>query len=119
MEWMDLKDFVRQVTDLDKDAVYHVDTMGSFSFFNTDEENADTVLQAFEGIQFNNRKIEVEISKEGRKRSKGGKKDRKKEDFSRSKGKGKGKKDRFDDRGPGFKKRFQEKGTGGKRRKRR
>ncbi len=119
MEWMDVKDFVRQVTDLDKDAVFHVDTMGSFSFFNTDEENVDAVLNAFDGIQFNNRKIEVEISKEGRKKGRGGKKDRKREDFSKPRGKGRGKKDRFDDKGRGPKKSFQDKGTGGKRRKRR
>lgn len=119
LEWMDVKDFVRQVTDLDKDAVFHVDAMGSFSFFNTDEENAEKVINAFDGIQFNNRKIEVEISKEGRKRGRGGKKDSRRDDFSRSKGKGKGKRDRFEDKGRGSKKRFQDKGTGGKRRKRR
>ena len=110
MEWMDVKDFVRQITNLDRDAVFHVDTMGSFSFFNTDEAHVDAVINAFDGIQFNNRKIEVEISKEGRKKSRGGKSKsfRKKGDGEKFRGKGKPKKDRF-----------REKGTGGKRRRRR
>ena len=38
LEWMDLKDLVRELADLGKDDVFHVDTMDTFSFFNTDEK---------------------------------------------------------------------------------
>lgn len=108
MEWMDVKDFVRQLTNLSKDEVFHVDALGSFSFFNVDKNHIETVQSAFQGIQFNNRNIEVEISKEGRKKSRGKSKGkRSKGDSPKFKGKPRGKRSRSG-----------EKGTGGKRRRR-
>jgi ATP-dependent RNA helicase DeaD len=68
LEWMDLKDLVRELTDLGKDDVFHVDTMDTFSFFNTDEQYSEKVLAALNGIDFNGRKVDIEISKDrGRK----------------------------------------------------
>ena len=83
LEWMDLKDLVRKLTDLGKDDVFHVDTMDTFSFFNTDEQYSDKVLAALNGIEFNGRKVDIEISKDrgrkggrGRQSSGGGGRDR-------------------------------------------
>jgi len=71
VEWMDLKDLIRELTGLAKDDVFHVDTMDSFSFFNTDADHSKKVLEAFEGVQFNDRKVQIEISKEGRRKTGG------------------------------------------------
>jgi len=68
LEWMDLKDLVRELTDLGKDDVFHVDTMDTFSFFNTDEQHSEKVLAALKGVDFNGRTVDIEISKDkGRK----------------------------------------------------
>jgi len=68
LEWMDLKDLVRELTDLGKDDVFHVDTMDTFSFFNTDEQHSEKVLAALNGIDFKGRTVDIEISKDkGRK----------------------------------------------------
>jgi len=68
LEWMDLKDLVRELTDLGKDDVFHVDTMDTFSFFNTDEKHSEKVLAALKGVEHNGRTIDIEISKDkGRK----------------------------------------------------
>jgi ATP-dependent RNA helicase DeaD len=74
LEWMDLKDLVRELTDLGKDDVFHVDTMDTFSFFNTDEQYSEKVLEALNGIDFNGRKVDIEISKD-RGRKGGGRRD--------------------------------------------
>ncbi len=126
LEWMDLKDLIREITQLGKDDVFHVDTMNSFSFFNTEVAHIDKVLEAFKGVQFNNRKIDIEISNKRRSRGGGGKK-RGRDDRGGGRGKGgfKGKGKRGDDRGGKFKgkdrrksNRSNEKGTGGRRRRR-
>lgn len=134
MQWMDLKDLVREITQLGKDEVFHVDTMDTFSFFNTATDHTDKVLEAFNGVQYNNRKVDIEVSKDrGGRRSRGGK--------TRERGRGEGrkkggfeKKSKFggeekvkfggDDR-PKFKGKNRKKedrpktgGTGGKRRRR-
>lgn len=75
LEWMDLKDLVRELTDLGKDDVFHVDTMDTFSFFNTDEKYMEKVLAALKGIEFNGRMVDIEISKDrGRKGGRGSRK---------------------------------------------
>ena len=63
LQWMDLKDLVREITELGKDEVFHVDTMETFSFFNTDEKHSAKVLELLNGMEFNGRVIEIEISK--------------------------------------------------------
>ena len=64
LQWMDLKDLVREITQLGKDDVFHVDTMDTFSFFNTDVAHTDKVLEAFKDVQYNDRKVDIEISKD-------------------------------------------------------
>ena len=125
LQWMDLKDLIREITDLGKDDVFHVDTMETFSFFNTDSAHIDKVLEAFKGVQFNDRNVDIEISKDKGGRSRGGGKG-----GNRGKGKGHrkgggGKRGKFNDDRPKFKgksrrkeSRTKEKGTGGKRRRR-
>ncbi|MDC8003711.1 DEAD/DEAH box helicase [Aureisphaera galaxeae] len=130
LEWMDLKDLIREITQLGKDDVFHVDTMNSFSFFNTETAHIDKVMEAFKDVQFNNRKIDIEISTKGRSGGRGRKKEGRGKGF---KGKGKRGDDRGgkfrgkggDDRGGKFKgksrrknDRPKEKGTGGRRRRR-
>ena len=125
LQWMDLKDLIREITDLGKDDVFHVDTMETFSFFNTDSAHIDKVLEAFKGVQFNDRNVDIEISKDKGGRNRGGGKG-----GNRGKGKGHrkgggGKRSKFNDDRPKFKgksrrkeSRPKEKGTGGKRRRR-
>ncbi len=73
LQWMDLKDLVREITQLGKDDVFHVDTMDTFSFFNTDVAHTDKVIEAFKDIQYNDRKVDIEISKDRGGRNRGGK----------------------------------------------
>jgi len=121
LQWMDLKDLVREITQLEKDEVFHVDTMDSFSFFNTDSKYVDKVLEDFQGIVFNKRDVQIEITKERRSRKRGGRGGKKEGsrrrgersgNFKNSKsGRGKDKRRKKDS--------FQERGTSGKRRRRR
>jgi ATP-dependent RNA helicase DeaD len=75
LAWMDLKDFVREVTGLGKDEVFHVDTMDTFSFFNTDAAHEKRVNETFQGVFFHDRAIEIERSDDrgSRGKFKGGK----------------------------------------------
>ncbi len=120
LEWMDLKDLVRELTQLDKDEVFHVDTMDSFSFFNTDAKHSEKVLEAFDGIQFNSRKVMVEISKEGRRKT-GGKGRKRGKDNYKGKRSDKGRDSGYSKfKGKSRRKsgKPNEKGTGGRRRRR-
>lgn len=62
-DWMSLKDFLRDTLDLGRDDVYKVDVKEGFSFFNTDAEHSDKVMETFNQIHLEGRKINVEISK--------------------------------------------------------
>ncbi len=118
--WMRLKDFLKDLLQLDKDDIFKVDVMGSFSFFNTESKHQQLVLDTFHDFSLDGRRISVEISKDtGRKR--GGRNRRsdsggysrknsgKKRDKDRPKFKGK---DRRRSGKP------ENRGTGGKRRNR-
>lgn len=61
--WMDLKDFLRETLDLGRDDVFKVDVKEGFSFFNTDAEHLDKVMDTLNGYMLEGRKINVEISK--------------------------------------------------------
>jgi len=125
LQWMDLKDLVREITKLGKDEVFHVDTMDTFSFFNTDVAHADKVLESFKEVRYHDRLVEIEISADrGRKGGRPSKKG-KSDGFSDKKRGGFDKKSgRSEDRGKfqGKSRRPQERpksaGTGGKRRRR-
>lgn len=82
LQWMDLKDMIREITQLGKDDVFHVDTMDTFSFFNTDVAHVDKVIEAFKGVQFQDRNVDIEISKDKGGRRGGGR--------SQSRGEGRG-----------------------------
>uniref|UniRef100_UPI00404AB35F DEAD/DEAH box helicase n=1 Tax=Flavobacterium sp. TaxID=239 RepID=UPI00404AB35F len=62
-DWMSLKDFLRDTLELGRDDVYKVDVKEGFSFFNTDAEHSDKVMETFNQIHLEGRKINVEISK--------------------------------------------------------
>ena len=62
-DWMQLKDFLKETLDLGRDDVYKVDVKEGFSFFNTDAEHADKVMEILNNTQIEGRRINVEISK--------------------------------------------------------
>ncbi|APS39897.1 DEAD/DEAH box helicase [Salegentibacter sp. T436] len=59
-DWMSLKDFLKATLDLGRDDVYKVDVKDSFSFFNTDAKNTETVLSTFKDFKHQGRYINVE-----------------------------------------------------------
>ncbi|POS02020.1 ATP-dependent RNA helicase DeaD [Flavobacterium croceum DSM 17960] len=61
--WMDLKDFLKETLDLGRDDVFKVDVKEGFSFFNTDAEHVDKVMDTLNGFVLEGRRINVEISK--------------------------------------------------------
>ena len=63
--WMNLKDFLRGLLELDQDDIFHVDVMDSFSFFNTPNHHREKVLQHFTDFQLDGRFINVEVSEKG------------------------------------------------------
>lgn len=63
-DWMSLKDFLRDLLQLDKEDVYKVDVKGSFSFFNTDPKHQELVLAIFNDFELDGRKINIEVSKD-------------------------------------------------------
>ncbi len=62
-DWMKLKDFLRDTLELGRDDVFKVDVKEGFSFFNTDVELMDKVMETLNNISVEGRKINVEISK--------------------------------------------------------
>jgi len=62
-DWMSLKDFLRDTLSLGRDEVYKVDVKEGFSFFNTDAEHSEKVLDILNSFQLEGRRINVEISK--------------------------------------------------------
>jgi ATP-dependent RNA helicase DeaD len=62
-DWMSLKDFLRDTLSLGRDDVFKVDVKEGFSFFNTEPEHSERVLDILNSFQMEGRKINVEISK--------------------------------------------------------
>ena len=62
-EWMQLQDFLKETLELGRDDVFKVDVKEGFSFFNTDAEHTDKVMEVLNGYDLNGRRINVEISK--------------------------------------------------------
>lgn len=62
-DWMSLKDFLRDTLNLEKEDVYNVDTKDTFSFFNTDAQLTELILQTFTDFKLEGRFINVEVSK--------------------------------------------------------
>ncbi len=62
-DWMQLKDFLKETLDLGRDDVFKVDVKEGFSFFNTDSQFSEKVMETLNGYDLNGRRINVEISK--------------------------------------------------------
>ena len=62
-DWMTLKDYLKETLDLGRDDVYKVDVKEGFSFFNTDPEFTDKVMDILNNVTLEGRRINVEISK--------------------------------------------------------
>ncbi|WP_420602099.1 DEAD/DEAH box helicase [Flagellimonas sp.] len=73
-DWMSLKDFLRDTLNLEKEDVFNVDTKDSFSFFNTDAQLTELILQTFTDFKVDGRFINVEVSKNPGGAAKGGRK---------------------------------------------
>ncbi|AXB57136.1 DEAD/DEAH box helicase [Flavobacterium fluviale] len=62
-DWMSLKDYLKETLDLGRDDIFKVDVKEGFSFFNTDPQHTDKVMDVLNNIQLEGRRINVEISK--------------------------------------------------------
>nr|WP_298790386.1 DEAD/DEAH box helicase [uncultured Allomuricauda sp.] len=76
-DWMSLKDFLRDTLNLEKEDIFNVDTKDSFSFFNSDAQHTEFILQTFTEFKVKGRFINVEVSKDPGGARKGKKRDRK------------------------------------------
>jgi len=65
-DWKTLKDFVRSYLNLDRDDVFQVEVMKNFSFFSTHKKHRKHVLNAFENLVLDDRKVIVEETKKGK-----------------------------------------------------
>ncbi|MDO4728968.1 MAG: DEAD/DEAH box helicase [Bacteroidota bacterium] len=61
-DWMKLKDFLKETLNLGKDDVFKVDVKEGFSFFNTEAEHLEHVMDTLNSFRLDGRKINVEIS---------------------------------------------------------
>ncbi len=73
-DWKSLKDFLKATLNLGRDDVFKVDVKNSFSFFNTDADLSDLVMNTFNDFQLDGRFINVELSTKGAGRDRGGRK---------------------------------------------
>jgi len=73
-DWMKLKDFLKEQMNLGRDDVFKVETKDSFSFFNTENELKEKVLEHFKDFKHEGRFVNVEVSEN---RGGGGRRDRK------------------------------------------
>ena len=73
-DWKTLKDFLKATLNLGRDDVFKVDVKNSFSFFNTEADQVDLVMNTFADFRMDGRFINVEISDKGTGRSRGDKK---------------------------------------------
>ncbi len=65
-DWMQLKDFLKETLNLGKDDVFKVDVKEGFSFFNTDVQHQEMVMETLNSFKLDGRKINVEISQNER-----------------------------------------------------
>lgn len=61
-DWMQLKDFLKDILELGRDDVFKVEVKESFSFFNTENELKDKILAFFTDYKHNGRFVNVEVS---------------------------------------------------------
>ncbi|KOS04870.1 DEAD/DEAH box helicase [Flavobacterium akiainvivens] len=80
-DWMSLKDFLRDTLGLGRDDIFKVDVKEGFSFFNTDAEHADMVMNTLNSMHLEGRRLNVEVSKND-----GGRNDRRRDHNNRGGG---------------------------------
>lgn len=80
-DWMQLKDFLKEVLELGRDDVFKVEVKESFSFFNTEDALKDKVLAFFTDYKHNGRFVNVEVSEN---RGGGGRRNERRSDDRRS-----------------------------------
>jgi len=68
--WMSLKDFLKATLNLTSEDVGKVDVMKTFGFFNTSKDLENKVIDAFKNLEYNGRKVSVEITKDKKKSGK-------------------------------------------------
>ncbi|HEX9825839.1 MAG TPA: DEAD/DEAH box helicase [Flavobacteriaceae bacterium] len=71
-DWMNLKDFLKEVLELGRDDVFKVDVKDSFSFFTTDSSLQEKVLGFFKDFKHEGRFVNVEVSEDKGGRNRGG-----------------------------------------------
>ena len=86
-DWRLLKDFLRENIGLGKNDIFKVDVKDTFSFFNTEAEMTQLVLDTFADFKMDNRAIHIEISQQRSSEGKGRKdrRDRKEKKESKDK----------------------------------
>ena len=62
VDWMSLKDFLRDSLELGQDDIFKVDVKDSFSFFNSETKNLAKILEFFKDYEINGRFVNVEIT---------------------------------------------------------
>ena len=62
LDWMILKDMLKEATGLGKEDIFKVETKDSFSFFSTEPELAPLILESLKGAHLEGRDIHVELS---------------------------------------------------------
>ncbi|MDR0229186.1 MAG: DEAD/DEAH box helicase [Flavobacteriaceae bacterium] len=62
LDWMTLKDYLRETADLGRDDLFKVDVKEGFSFFNTEAEHAEKIMNILNEETYQGRKVNVEIS---------------------------------------------------------
>ena len=62
LDWMILKDMLKEATGLGKEDIFKVETKDSFSFFSTEAELAPLILERLKGAHLEGRDIHVELS---------------------------------------------------------
>ncbi|MEC4113783.1 DEAD/DEAH box helicase [Myroides pelagicus] len=62
LDWMSLKDYLKETLDLGRDDLFKVDVKEGFSFFNVEAEHAEKIMDVLNGESYEGRRINVEIS---------------------------------------------------------
>ncbi len=62
LDWMILKDMLKEATGLGKEDIFKVETKDSFSFFSTEAALAPLILESLKGANLEGRDIHVELS---------------------------------------------------------
>ncbi|MFM1879150.1 MAG: hypothetical protein RLZZ241_2016 [Bacteroidota bacterium] len=92
LDWMILKDMLKEATGLGKEDIFKVETKDSFSFFTTEADHTNLVLERLKGAILEGREVRVELSggdapgNSGGKHKKRGGKPVKSGKFNKSKG---------------------------------